>query len=100
MNCGICRATDLAKFKDPAKTRLYREGALTATDYSGPVGPGMAVQILALRHNRTGHMVKADLSIQTLNKQTFDAVAKTKRFWFPTDETSGPGPGSTCRRSQ
>jgi len=91
MNCGICHATDLSAFSEPSKTLLYMEGNLGPNDYSGQVGPAMVSQALAFRHNKRGHLVMADLRIETMDKKAFDKVAKTKRFWFPTDDTSGPG---------
>ena len=33
----------------------------------------------------------ADNHIEKLDKKKYDVVAKTKHFWFPTDDTSGPG---------
>jgi len=91
MNCGICHATDLSRFLEPSKTLLYMEGNLATNDYTGQVGPAMVSQSLAFRHNNRGHLVMADLRIETMGKKQYDAVAKTKRFWFPTDDTSGPG---------
>lgn len=94
MNCGICHATDFSRFKEPSKTLIYMEGALGPTDYTGQVGPIMVSQSLAYRHNRRGHLVKGDLHVEAMTKKEFDPVAKTKRFWFPTDDTSGPGGGN------
>jgi prepilin-type N-terminal cleavage/methylation domain-containing protein len=94
MNCGICHATDLAKFKEPSKTVLYMEGLLAPTDYTGLVGPSMVAQTLAYRHNKRGHLVFGDLRVETMNQKQYAPVAKTRRFWFPTDDTSGPGGGN------
>ena len=91
MNCAICHATDVAGFLEPAKTMLFMEGYLGANDYSGQVGPNFASRALALRHNNRGHLVMADLRIEKMGKKQYDVVEKTKRFWFPTDNTSGPG---------
>ena len=32
----------------------------------------------------------ADSHVATMGKKEYDQVDKTKRFWFPTDDTSGP----------
>lgn len=91
MNCAICHATDLSGFLDPKQTLLFMEAYLGANDYSGQVGPSLATRALALRHNNRGHMVMADLRVERMDKKHYDVVEKTKRFWFPTDNTSGPG---------
>ncbi len=91
MNCAICHATDLANFRDATKTMIYMEGDLASNDYTGQVGPTMVSQSLAFRHNARGHAVMADLRVDRLNRPAFTNVAKTIRFWFPTDDTSGPG---------
>jgi prepilin-type N-terminal cleavage/methylation domain-containing protein len=93
MNCAICHATDLARFFEPSKTVLYLEGALGPNDYTGQVGPVMVSQSMAFRHRNRGHLVLADLRIEKMDKKSFDAVAKTKRFWYPTDDTTGPAVG-------
>jgi prepilin-type N-terminal cleavage/methylation domain-containing protein len=91
MNCGICHTTDTARFLDPAKTLLYLEANLATNDYSGLVGPSFATRSIATRHQRRGHVLMGDLHIGKLNAREFDAVAGTKLFWFPTENTSGPG---------
>src|ERR1044071_4486343 len=91
MNCCICHATDLAAFLEPARTLVFMEGNLAANDYTGQVGPAMVSQTLSFRHNNRGHLVFADLRIESMNATQFDQVVHTKRFWFPTDDTRGPG---------
>ena len=91
MNCEICHATDLAAFLEPSKTLLFMEGYLATNDYTGMVGPAWVSQGLAFRHNNRGHLVMGDLHLETMNKKQYDKVQKTKRFWFPTDNTTGPG---------
>ena len=91
MNCAICHATDFSRFRQPAKTLLYMEGKLAPTDYTGLVGPALAAPSLAFRHRNRGHLVMGDLHVETMNKKAFDVVAKTRRFWFPTDDAGGPG---------
>ncbi|PYK60417.1 MAG: hypothetical protein DME21_11595 [Verrucomicrobia bacterium] len=91
MNCEICHATDLASFLDPSKTLLFMEGNLTTNDYTGMVGPAFVSQGLAFRHKNRGHLVMGDLHVETMSKKQYDKVQKTKRFWFPTDNTTGPG---------
>jgi len=93
MNCGLCHETKIASFLAPSKTLLYMEANLGPTDYSGQVGPSagpsFAVSSLALRHNRRGHLILTDLHVENLLKPDFDRVAKTKRFWLPTDARLG-----------
>lgn len=91
MNCAICHATDLATFREPSKTMIYLEGDLAPNDYTGQVGPTMVSRSMAFRHNQRGHAVYGDLRVDRMNRKSYDVVAKTKRFWFPTDDTSGPG---------
>ena len=91
MNCGICHATDLARFREPSKTLIYMEGNLATNDYTGQVGPALVSNALAFRHKNRGHLVFADLRVETMDKKAYDSVQNTKRFWFPTDDTSGPG---------
>ena len=91
MNCGICHATDVTQFLEPLKTLLYMEGNLATNDYTGQVGPALVSRALAFRHNKRGHLVMADLHLEKMDKKEYDNVQKTKRFWFPTDDTRGPG---------
>jgi prepilin-type N-terminal cleavage/methylation domain-containing protein/prepilin-type processing-associated H-X9-DG protein len=91
MNCGICHATDVALFLEPTKTLLYMEGNLATNDYTGQVGPAMVSRALAFRHNKRGHLVMADLHVENMDKKEYDKVQNSKRFWFPTDDTKGPG---------
>jgi prepilin-type N-terminal cleavage/methylation domain-containing protein len=91
MNCGICHATDLSQFLEPTKTLLYMEARLATNDYSGLVGPMFMVRTLAFRHANRGHLIMGDFHVGRMHDKEFDRVAKTKRFWFPTDDTSGPG---------
>ena len=91
MNCGICHATDLAKFLAPSQTLLYMEASLATNDYSGMIGPTFQVRSLALRHGKRGHLILGDLHMAKMDKKEYDKAEKTKRFWFPTDDTSGPG---------
>ena len=91
MNCGICHATDLSTFLEPTKTLLYLEAYLATNDYTGIVGPSFDVRSIALRHGNRGHVILADNHIVKIDKKIYDEAAKTKRFWFPTDDTTGPG---------
>ena len=58
---------------------------------TGMVGAAWVSQGLAFRHNNRGHLVMGDLHLETMNIKQYDQVQKTKRFWFPTDNTTGPG---------
>ncbi|MBI4659183.1 MAG: type II secretion system protein [Verrucomicrobia bacterium] len=91
MNCGICHATDLSNFLEPAKTLLFMEGNLGPNDYTGQVGPALVSRSLAMRHGNRGHLVLADLRVEKMDKRAYDQIEKTKRFWFPTEDTRGPG---------
>ncbi|HVY70713.1 MAG TPA: type II secretion system protein [Verrucomicrobiae bacterium] len=91
MNCGLCHATDIGVFRSPTRTMLFMEAALATNDYSGQVGPQFASQALSLRHNLKGNLVMADAHVERLNKAQYNTVEKTKLFWFPTDDTTGPG---------
>ena len=90
MNCAICHANDLSAFLEPAKTSLYLEAVMGPNDYSGLAGPSMVSQVLAFRHNKRGYVVMGDMRVDKLNTNSYRAVATTKRFWYPTDDTSGP----------
>ena len=91
MNCGICHATALSNFIEPIKTLVYMEADLGPNDYSGQVGPAMASQAMAFRHGNRGNLVLADFHIERMSRKDFDLAKRTKRFWFPTDDTRGPG---------
>jgi prepilin-type N-terminal cleavage/methylation domain-containing protein len=91
MSCGICHATDLSKFLEPTKTIVFMEANLATNDYTGIVGPQFNARSIALRHGNRGHVIMADNHIEKLDKKKYDVVAKTKRFWFPTEDTTGPG---------
>jgi prepilin-type N-terminal cleavage/methylation domain-containing protein/prepilin-type processing-associated H-X9-DG protein len=94
MSCGICHATDLSVFLEPTKTMLYMEAALATNDYSGQVGPAVNTRPISLRHRNRGHILFADTHLEKIGKKEFDKLAKTKRFWFPTSKTTGPGGGT------
>jgi prepilin-type N-terminal cleavage/methylation domain-containing protein len=92
MSCGYCHTTDTGQMREASKTLLFMEANLATNDYSGLVGPGgwlTAANSLAFHHNKRGHLVMADLHIETMNTNQFSAVAQTKRFWFPNDDTGG-----------
>jgi len=91
MNCGICHATDSSAFVEPSRTLLFMEATLATNDYTGLVGPALVSHALSFRHAARGHLVTADLHVDTMDKKSFDRVQKLKRFWFPTDDTRGPG---------
>jgi prepilin-type N-terminal cleavage/methylation domain-containing protein len=91
MNCGICHATDLANFIDPTRTMVFMEANLATNDYTATVGPQVGVRSISLRHGGKGHAIMGDNHIEKLDKKRYDTAAKTKRFWFPTENTTGPG---------
>jgi prepilin-type N-terminal cleavage/methylation domain-containing protein len=91
MNCGLCHETDTAKFLLPTRTLLYMEADLARNDYSGQVGPTMATMAIATRHNKRGHLVFSDFHLDRINPKTAAQLERSKRFWFPTPDMSGPG---------
>jgi prepilin-type N-terminal cleavage/methylation domain-containing protein len=91
MSCGMCHNIDTAQFKSPSKTMLYMEAYLATNDYSGEVGPTFASHSLALRHSRQGNLIMTDLHMEHPTQKRADADERFKIFWFPTDDTSGPG---------
>jgi len=91
MNCGTCHTPDLAAYLEPSRTLLYMEANLATNDYTGQVGPAFVSRALASRHGNRGHLILADLHIETMDNRAYDKVQTTKRFWFPTDDTTGPG---------
>ena len=91
MNCGICHATALSSFLEPTKTLLFMEGDLDPNDYTGQVGPVITPRALAFRHNNRGNLILSDLHIERMDRKGYDKAKRSKRFWFPTEDTSGPG---------
>lgn len=91
MNCCLCHESDSSKFVQPARTLLFMEPDLARNDYSGQVGPAIATRSLSARHNRRGHLVFSDLHMEAVNTLTADRLERSKRFWFPTADMTGPG---------
>jgi prepilin-type N-terminal cleavage/methylation domain-containing protein len=91
MNCGICHHTDLGEFLEPARTMVLMEATLANDDYSGVVGPAISSRAMAIRHRGRGDAIFGDMHLDRMNKRQFDTAARTKRFWFPTEDASGPG---------
>jgi prepilin-type N-terminal cleavage/methylation domain-containing protein/prepilin-type processing-associated H-X9-DG protein len=90
ISCGMCHSIDSAQFKNPNRTLLFMEAYLATNDYSGEVGPTFASHSLALRHGKRGNLVMADLHLEKPLQKDADTMEKTKIFWFPTEDTSGP----------
>jgi prepilin-type N-terminal cleavage/methylation domain-containing protein len=91
MNCGLCHEGDTSKFIQPVRTLLFMEADLARNDYSGQVGPTIATRALSTRHNLRGHLVFADFHLESVSAHTADLLERSKQFWFPTGDTSGPG---------
>lgn len=91
MNCGVCHEGDPSKQLAPARTLLFMEADLARNDYSGQVGPAVATRALATRHSNRGHLMFCDLHVERVNAPDADKLEKSKRFWFPTTDMSGPG---------
>ncbi len=90
MNCGLCHVNDLAAFVAPTETMIYMEALMATNDYSGQAGPTFGDHTLSLRHNNRGHFLMGDFHLETMRKEQSLAAEKKKRFWFPTDDTTGP----------
>ena len=89
MNCGLCHVTDLSQFIAPTDTLMYMEALMATNDYSGQAGPTIGDHTLAVRHNNRGHYLMSDLHLEKMRKQSSIDIEKKKRFWFPTDDTTG-----------
>jgi prepilin-type N-terminal cleavage/methylation domain-containing protein/prepilin-type processing-associated H-X9-DG protein len=91
MNCGLCHESDPAKFLLPVHTLVFMEADLAKTDYSGQVGPTFATRALSTRHNNRGHLLFGDLHVERVNTQKSNQFERSKTFWFPTGDMTGPG---------
>jgi prepilin-type N-terminal cleavage/methylation domain-containing protein len=91
MNCGMCHESDPAKFLAPTRTLVFMEADLARNDYSGQVGPTFATRAISTRHNNRGHLFFGDLHLERVNARKADQFERSKRFWFPTDDLTGPG---------
>jgi prepilin-type N-terminal cleavage/methylation domain-containing protein/prepilin-type processing-associated H-X9-DG protein len=94
MNCGLCHEEETSTFLAPAQTMLFMEALMATNDYSGQVGPTFGSRTLTTRHNKRGHYTMTDGHGERMNHEQSVAAEKKKRFWFPTDNTSGPGGGN------
>ena len=90
MNCGLCHVNDVGVFVSPAETMMYMEALMATNDYSGQAGPTFGDHTLSLRHNDRGHYLMSDLHVEKMRKQPSIEIEKKKRFWFPTEDTTGP----------
>jgi prepilin-type processing-associated H-X9-DG protein len=91
MNCGLCHESDPSKFQACSRTLLFMEADLARNDYSGQVGPAVATRALATRHNQRGHLVFADFHVERVGAKIADKLERSRQFWFPTKDMSGPG---------
>ena len=91
MNCGLCHEEETSTFKAPAETMFLMEAVMAKDDYSGQAGPTFGSHTLTIRHNKRGHYVMSDGHVERMNQAHSIAAEKKKRFWFPTDNTMGPG---------
>ncbi len=91
MNCGLCHVNDPSKFISPVRTLLFMEADLGRNDYSGQVGPAVGSRTLSTRHNNRGHLMFSDFHVETVKAATAAKLERSKRFWFPTSDMSGPG---------
>ena len=91
MNCGLCHEEEMGSFIAPSETMLLMEAVMATNDYSGQAGPTFGSRTLSIRHNTRGHDLMTDGHVERLNAKQSLAAEKKKRFWFPTDNTQGPG---------
>lgn len=91
MNCGLCHEEETSTFVAPTQTMLFMEAIMSTNDYSGQAGPTFGSRTLSTRHNQSGYYVMTDGHVERMNHTQSVAAEKKKRFWFPTDDTSGPG---------
>jgi hypothetical protein len=91
MNCGLCHVDDVARFKSPAETMIYMEALMANNDYTGQAGPTFGDHTLSTRHNGRGFYLMGDTHIEKMGTKQSVAIEKRKRFWFPTDDTTGVG---------
>ncbi len=89
-SCGLCHSVDTSAFLNPAKTLLLMEAYLATNDYSGQVGPTFGNRSLAIRHAMRGNIIMTDMHLERMHVKECDAAEKTKIFWFPTSDTTGP----------
>jgi prepilin-type processing-associated H-X9-DG protein len=69
----------------------FHGGGFGQNDYSGQVGPTFATRALSTRHNNRGHLVFGDLHVERVNTRKSDQLERSKTFWFPTGDMTGPG---------
>ncbi|HAB17557.1 MAG TPA: type II secretion system protein [Verrucomicrobiota bacterium] len=91
MNCCLCHEEETSTFFAPAQTMLFMEALMATNDYSGQAGPTFGSRTLTTRHNKRGHYAMTDGHVERMNHAQSVAAEKKKRFWFPTDNTKGPG---------
>jgi prepilin-type processing-associated H-X9-DG protein len=91
MNCGLCHEEETSTFIAPAETMFLMEAVMAKDDYSGQAGPTFGSHTLTIRHNKRGHYIMSDGHVERMNQPQSIAAEKKKRFWFPTENTSGPG---------
>ena len=91
MNCGLCHEEETSTFLSPSQTMLFMEAAMATNDYSGQAGPTFGSRTLTIRHNNRGYYVMTDGHVEKMNHGQSVEAEKKKRFWFPTDNTTGPG---------
>lgn len=91
MNCGLCHNEETSTFIAPSQTMLFMEAVMATNDYSGQAGPTFGSRTLSTRHHNRGHYIMTDGHIERLDHKQSVAAEKKRIFWFPTQNTSGPG---------
>jgi prepilin-type N-terminal cleavage/methylation domain-containing protein/prepilin-type processing-associated H-X9-DG protein len=93
MNCALCHQHDASKFLAPDRTLLWMEANLDREDNGGVAGPvagpsacKFIPEPISTRHSGLGHLLYADLHVQRVSSIAAARLARSKRFWLPTDD--------------
>ena len=91
INCGLCHESDPSKFISPVHSLVFMEADFGNNDYYGQVGTTLATRALSTRHNNRGHLLFGDMHLERVNIAAADQFERSKTFWFPTGDMTGPG---------
>jgi len=93
MNCALCHQNDASKFLAPSRTLLWMEARLDREDKGGVAGPVAGPSVwkfnpepVSTRHSGRGHLLFGDLHVQRVTATSAARLARSKRFWLPTDD--------------
>jgi len=98
MNCVVCHAAQPASCHWASRTLMLLEADLPLNYYNGLIGPpenGNAILDasfgMAYSHQNRGHLAMLDLHVESLAPRQFGGISNQVKFWFPTEDTTGPG---------